>query len=180
VAEHLFDKFFRFSAERLTALGIPSDITEYLATVGLPEWCAPHTHFGPPGDPATELALRQIDSAPYLVLGEDRDGDLIALALGTYDVWVLPEGDPVYVASDVQELSASLHKFQACIDCAIATDSQAFVQTRVAPSHLGPFVSWAKAVNPGLIGHGSYWHRELVRLGLPPDSLSATFADGRP
>ncbi len=180
MAEHLFDNYVHFSEERLRALGTPRDIAAFLATTGLPEWCAPNTRFGPAGDPATELPLQRIGAVQYLGLGEDRDDNLIALALGACDIWVLSaQGSPVYFAADVHELSLSLHEFQTCIDSAIAADSQAFVQARIPPMHLESFVSWAKSFNPDLVQRGTFWARELVRLGLPTQSLDPIRIHGR-
>lgn len=121
VAEKLFNNYFRYSKDRLIALGTPCDVAAFLATTGFPEWCAPNAHFGPVGDRSTELTSRQIGGISYVGLGEDRDDNLIALALEGGDVWALPaSASPVYMAANVRELSASLHAFQACVDAAVA------------------------------------------------------------
>ncbi len=177
MAKPVFDNYIRFSAQRLTALGAPGAVSAFLATTGLPEWCAPHMHFGWVGDPSNVLPLRQTGSEQYIGLGEDQDDNPVWLAVAACDVWVLPaQGSPVYVASNVQELSASLHQFQACIDAAVAGDPMAFVEARVTTLHLQAFASWAKDTNPALVRPGTFWARELARLGLAapwpePDGL---------
>ena len=170
----LFKDYFRYSEERLMALRVSGDTAAFLVTTGLPEWCAPNAHFGPIGEDSTELPSQQIGTMTYVGLGEDRDDNLIALALEAGDIWALPaSGIRVYIAANVRELSSSLHAWQACVNAAVAEDSQAFVESRVPLRFLESFVSWASALNPGLIGHGSFWARELLRHGLPPRSLDA-------
>ena len=172
VAEKLFDDYFHYSEERLNALGTPRDVAAFLATTGLPTWCAPNAHFGPVGDQWAELPLRQVDTMSYVGLGEDRDDNLIALALEGGHIWALPASAPrIHVAANVQELSASLHAFQTCVNAAVAEDSDAFVQARIPLRHLESFVSWGRALNPDLVGCGSFWAQELLRNGLPPQSL---------
>ncbi len=177
VAEKLFDDYFYYSEERLNALGMPRDVAAFLASTGLPEWCAPNAHFGPVGDQWAELPLRQVDTMSYVGLGEDRDDNLIALALEDGHIWVLPASAPrIYIAANVHELSASLHAFQAFVNAAVADDSEAVVQTRIPHRHLESFVSWARALNPDLVGSGSFWAQELLRNGFPPQSLDVSGA----
>lgn len=179
MAEKLFDNYFHYSEARLIALGTPRDIAAFLATTGLPEWCAPNAHFGPVGDHWTGLTSRQIGTRSYVGLGEDRDDNLIVLALEGGDVWTLPSSaSRVYMAANVRELSASLHAFQTCVDAAVAEDSQAAVQARIPLRHLESFVSWARELNLDLVRHGSFWAQELLRNGFPPQLLDFSGARG--
>jgi hypothetical protein len=185
VTEHLFHTYTRFSSERLKALAVPDEIATFLSTSGLPTWCAPSAHFGIVfglgGEPDAELPLRKVGSRQYLGIGEDQDDDLIALELHTHDIWVLPaQREPVYFASDVYELSLSLHEFQSCINSAVEADSQAFLQNRIPLFHLESFVLWAKVLNSRLVQQGTFWGNELVRLGMPSQSLEPMYFDRPP
>lgn len=179
MTEQLFDLYFHYSEERLIALGTPRDVAAFLATTGLPEWCAPNAHFGPVGDHWTELPSRQIGTVSYVGLGEDRDDNLIALALEGGNIWALPaSASRVYMAANVRELSAALHAFQTCVNAAVAEDSRAYDQARIPLRHLESFVSWARASNPELVGRGSFWAQELLRNNFPPQSFDVDSAYG--
>jgi len=175
VTEQLFDRYFRFSAERLDALSIPEEAAAFLAQTGLPEWCAPNAHFGPIGDEWIELPLRQAGATHFVGLGEDRDDNLIALAIAAGDVWAIPDHGPqIYMASNVFEMSSAFHAYQTCINAAVAEDDQACVLARIPPRFLEPFVEWAAASNPRLLRSGAFWARELVRIGFPAQSLEVS------
>ncbi|QSI75271.1 SUKH-4 family immunity protein [Niveibacterium microcysteis] len=173
MSELLFDEYTKYSATRLSELGVSEEPASFLSTQGLPTWCAPNAHFGFVDD--AELPLFEIDAQRYVGLGEDRDGNVIALEVNTLEIWVLIEQQsPVFLAASLKELSLSLNEFQHCINSAVAHDAEAYVLNRIAPSFLDPFVKWAEAENPRLVQQGAFWASVLSWLGMHNQSLERT------
>lgn len=174
MSANVFDEFSVYPKARLSEFSLPDSHQEFLVRTGLPTWCAPNIYFGERGDETQILPSLEKDGRCFLVLGEDRDENPIAIDLADYSVWDLPNCGPFrYVASQVMSLSTALYQFQRCVNAAVEVDRRAFTRNRIPVSSLAPFLSWAASHDPKMLEPGAFWHGVLIRMNVPNDAFPA-------
>ena len=174
MTDPLFDTFSIYSRERLAELGFSNEQVVFLAQVGLPKWCAPNMNFGEVFELGELLPILEIETRRYVGIGEDRDGNTVAVDLDQHAVWALvKDSSPRFVTSSVLVLSTSLHKFQACVNAAVENDSRSFIENRIRPEYFEPFIQWVYSIDPLILERDSFWSNVLRWLGVPNNLFKA-------
>src|SRR5690554_1149688 len=174
MSREMFDELSKYPRTRLLEFSVPDMQLNFLADIGLPDWCAPNMHFGGLGEEWEFLPLIEAGGRRYLGLGEDRDDNPIGLDVENWSIWVVArQGPPLLMARSVFELSQALHQFQECINYAVESDHSAFTKNRIPQESFGPFISWALSKSPELLAVGSFWRGVLMSLGVHNNSLQA-------
>ncbi len=149
----LFDSYSKYPRSRLIGIGLDGETAAFMSQVGLPNWCAPNMHFG---DEESWLPVISHQGEDLYVIGSDRDECPICIN-SEFSVIRYKEEQQDFLATNVQNLALALNEFQACINNAVNSDSEAYSKNNIPNMCMEPFVAWLMQNEPNALDGHAFW-----------------------